>query len=209
MPVQNCLPKESSNFKVICWKSLRNFTGIIFLVYMSNLVVMKKDRNHLSVHSKKVQIPLPFLKNFGKGMNAFHNKEYAQGSPICFIDAYQIDSTYAMNLYMIGEMLYQCRDFTGAGRFYLKAKEYDVLRFRAPEAINNAISMFCDQFTNVHFVDSESSFRKHSQYQILDDQLFMDHLHPNLFGYYLISDAFYNSILETQLIHGKVYHASL
>ncbi|MCS7054464.1 MAG: GDSL-type esterase/lipase family protein [Ignavibacterium sp.] len=80
-----------------------------------------------------------------------------------------------------------------AQELFLLAKEYDALRFRAPQKINDAISEIGAKY-NVPVVNIDSVFRENSPYQLVGYNLTVDHLHPNIEGYRLIADTFFDEM---------------
>lgn len=86
-----------------------------------------------------------------------------------------------------------------ARKLFLLAKEYDALRFRAPQKINEVITEIGNQF-RVPVVDIDSVFRKLSPNELVGYNLTVDHLHPNIDGYRLIAQTFYNKMKEINLL---------
>lgn len=86
-----------------------------------------------------------------------------------------------------------------AKKLFLLAKEYDALRFRAPQKINDVISEIGNQF-NVPVVDIDSVFRKNSPNELVGYNLTVDHLHPNIDGYRLIAETFYEKMKKMNLL---------
>jgi tetratricopeptide (TPR) repeat protein len=82
----------------------------------------------------------------------------------------------------------------------MDAKELDVLRFRAPEAINAIIYRLGHKYDNTYLVNSKELFDNMSPGKVTDNSLFTDHLHPNLDGFFLIASAFYNEIMNTGIL---------
>jgi tetratricopeptide (TPR) repeat protein len=82
---------------------------------------------------------------------------------------------------------------------FLKAKELDALRFRAPQKINNAIHELGKEF-NFPVVEIDSIFSKESPYGIVGYNLTVDHLHPNIEGYSLIAKSFYQKMARLNLL---------
>lgn len=95
---------------------------------------------------------------------------------------------------------YQSGKYLQAKQEYIKAKELDLLRFRAPEALNGIITELAKQYSNVHLVNARTVFEQHSPNGILGNETLLEHVHPNLFGYALLSEAFYRSIKNAGLI---------
>lgn len=86
-----------------------------------------------------------------------------------------------------------------ARKLFFLAKEYDALRFRAPQKINEVISEIGNKF-KVPVVDIDSVFRKLSPYELVGYNLTVDHLHPNIDGYRLIADTFYDEMKKRNLL---------
>jgi tetratricopeptide (TPR) repeat protein len=90
----------------------------------------------------------------------------------------------------------------GLGRYdqarqaYIAAKERDELRFRAPEPINQVIHDVALS-EGAHLVDVEGALTSEATNGIVGDDLMLEHVHPNLRGYFLLADAFYQA-MQTQ-----------
>lgn len=76
---------------------------------------------------------------------------------------------------------------------YIRAKDLDGLRFRAPESFNLILRNIAQQ-ENVSFVPMKSVFEKKSKNNIIGDQLMTDHLHPKLAGYFLMAKSFFENM---------------
>lgn len=87
-------------------------------------------------------------------------------------------------------------DFKAAKELFLKAKDADLLRFRAPEAMDSVIYAIAKTFKNVNVVDTRQEFENNSAGRIIGHETLLEHVHPNLFGYALLSDAFYNALKQ-------------
>lgn len=80
-----------------------------------------------------------------------------------------------------------------ANSLFRKSKDLDMLRFRAPERINEVINSLGVEY-NIPVVNIDSVFASASLSNIVGNNLFIDHLHPSLEGYQLIGERFYNSM---------------
>lgn len=76
-----------------------------------------------------------------------------------------------------------------------KAKNVDALRFRASDDLNAFIRNL-DTRKGVHFVDIEQTFNEAAQHHIPGNDLFLEHLHPNADGYFLMGQAFAQALLQ-------------
>lgn len=80
----------------------------------------------------------------------------------------------------------------------MKAKDLDQLRFRAPEQINADIESLAGQY-DASLVPVENALIARSQGGIVGSNLMLEHLHPNLQGYFTIANAFYDAIDKSNL----------
>jgi tetratricopeptide (TPR) repeat protein len=106
-----------------------------------------------------------------------------------------IDSLYPQANYLMAGILYGKGEYVTALKYYVRAKDLDPLRFRAPSDLNSQIKKFASSFSTVHLVDIDSSFRKHSPGGIPGNNLFTEHVHPNLLGHFIMAEAFYESLM--------------
>jgi len=102
--------------------------------------------------------------------------------------------------FVAGKLSYHAGESTNASRDFMRAKELDLLRFRAPEAIDSAIRQLPSKFNNVHLVDSRALFESNEPHHIIGNETLLEHVHPNLFGYALLSDAYYQSLKKYKII---------
>ncbi len=117
-----------------------------------------------------------------------------------FISSKTDTATSAEDQYTLANAAYKNNDFARAKRLYVKAKDLDMLRFRAPEAMNDVIVRLTQQFPLVHLVDTKKLFEANSPHGIIGSETILEHVHPNLFGYGLMSEAFYQAIKQEHLI---------
>ncbi|GAB4044515.1 GDSL-type esterase/lipase family protein [Spirosoma litoris] len=112
----------------------------------------------------------------------------------------------AQRHYQLANQAYAKGDFAQAKRGYVQAKELDMLRFRAPEAMNQSIQEISTNYPGVTLVDTKQVFEAHSPHGILGQETLLEHVHPNLFGYALLSDAFYEVLKKSRLLPNDRTH---
>ncbi|WP_213998099.1 SGNH/GDSL hydrolase family protein [Arsukibacterium sp.] len=95
--------------------------------------------------------------------------------------------------YLLGQHYQQQGMHQQARAQFLLAKEHDLLRFRAPEAINQLIRELAGRY-NATLVDTEAAFIANSAQGIVGNSLLLEHLHPNVQGYFLLADSFYKAL---------------
>lgn len=95
----------------------------------------------------------------------------------------------AEEVFQEANKLYGSGEIEKAKSLYLKAKELDALRFRAPQKINDAIFQLSQKY-KIPFVNIDSVFRSWSKDGLVGNNLMVDHLHPNIEGYRIIGDSY-------------------
>lgn len=78
---------------------------------------------------------------------------------------------------------------------FLKAKDLDELRFRAPESFNDIIRAAALDHGAV-LVDVQQALASRSPNGIIGSELMLEHLHPNVDGYFYMADAFYDAMVR-------------
>ena len=131
-----------------------------------------------------------------KSTNESHNEKD-------FWELYEKDSTHALVNYWLGKYYLEEQKLNKA-RYHLSlARDGDLLKFRAPSRINQIIEKVCKK-SKVPFISSDGYFSTKSEFNIPGYALFWEHLHPNMEGYYLISDLFVRKILELDLLRVNI-----
>jgi tetratricopeptide (TPR) repeat protein len=113
--------------------------------------------------------------------------------------AVRTDSTAADGLFALAKTLDRKGDAVQARAFYRAARERDQLRFRAPEAINRIIREEAARH-GATVVETERALERAAPGGVVGSTLMLEHLHPNLSGFFLISDAFYEALRTRRMI---------
>jgi tetratricopeptide (TPR) repeat protein/lysophospholipase L1-like esterase len=99
----------------------------------------------------------------------------------------------------------QGREYDHTGKYkrakeqYYLAKDLDCLRFRASEKINEIIRELAVQY-DAYLVPMKDYFENESINGLIGNNLLTEHVHPNIDGYFLMADAFYNIITGNNII---------
>lgn len=114
------------------------------------------------------------------------------------------DTTSAENsakaFFKKGKTNYSNAEYQKAKENFIKAKELDMLRFRAPSEINMIIVDFSKTYDNINLVDNFSEFTKNSPHLSIGNELLVEHVHPNLQGYSLIAHNFYKALQKENVL---------
>ena len=113
--------------------------------------------------------------------------------------ATQIDSMNALAFFKLGESLYSLSRFDEAKQAFLRAKDLDALRFRATEEFEHDLIDICNSH-DVPLARVDSAFMERSPHGILDKRLFLEHLHPNVDGYFLMAKTLCRAIEQNNLL---------
>ena len=153
----------------------------------------------------------PFISELSPGTDdAGWNQRFQQGQVAAssgdttaalaaFTEAIALDSVAADAFYARARLHDAARRYDEARADYLAAKDRDQLRFRASEEINAVIREEAARF-GATVVPTREALANHSPGGIIGDNLMMEHLHPNVDGYFLLSDAFYEALHQANLI---------
>ena len=103
----------------------------------------------------------------------------------------------AASQYSLGRLAYARGDTGQARTYFAKAIDLDGLRFRAPTTMNDIIARLCIKYSDAHLVDTHAEFGDWSPGHLIGNELLLEHVHPNLTGYALLSNAFYRELQRT------------
>jgi tetratricopeptide (TPR) repeat protein len=78
---------------------------------------------------------------------------------------------------------------------YDQARDLDCVRFRASGDINRVIRQLSQKY-NICLVPMKTIFENNSPNGLIGNNLITEHVHPNIDGYFLMADGFYNALVE-------------
>jgi tetratricopeptide (TPR) repeat protein len=99
----------------------------------------------------------------------------------------------------LGKSMLALGDEERARQAFLRAKDLDLLRFRAPEAINDIIDKFATQ-SGVKLANVQALLREQSEFHIIGSSMMLEHLHPTSEGYFWLAESFYQALLTEKLL---------
>lgn len=99
--------------------------------------------------------------------------------------------------YELGQYYRKTQQHSEALLWLTRAKDFDQLRFRAPSAINQQIRQLAARYGAV-LVDVEQAFIRQSALGLVGKSLMLEHLHPNVQGYFILADSFYQQLKRQQ-----------
>lgn len=96
--------------------------------------------------------------------------------------------------YALGQYCFSVQNYSCAQEQLSLATEHDLLRFRAPSAINKIIRKLANEYPHVTLVDVQAALRARTPYQLIGQNVMLEHLHPNISGYFVIANTFYDAL---------------
>ena len=115
----------------------------------------------------------------------------------------ETDSLPASQYFFKGEIHLVLGDSRSAYQAFYQAKEFDALRFRASEDLNERLYRL-GKTSNVTIVPIKKAFEQASPWGIPGRNLFLEHLHPNVEGYSLMAKTFAEAISEAGILGNSV-----
>ena len=209
MAGEQLIPYKSPIFEAGLEQYKFNLTQILRIfdrkeipVFISNVVSNEKDQRPLVSTLLERTDSADFFLVFRQMETAFEAHKWDEVEKLGRHVKEQ-DSTYAKTYFVLGQTALKRGEPGKARHHFIKARQYDYLRFRAPVEINQII-MDLSQSTNASFVDVMGAFESESREGILGEELILEHLHPNLRGYAIIAEAFYKAILKKNLVSSPI-----
>ena len=129
---------------------------------------------------------------------AAQQKRLTQAQLQKFSDNALAESGSADLHFELGHVFLATDDANRAKTHFRMAKDLDKLRFRAPEEINQQIRKLAQDY-DATLVEAEAALVARSPNGIIGNSLMLEHLHPNLQGYFVISNAFYDALQQAKL----------
>ena len=128
-----------------------------------------------------------------------YEKQQFSEAAIAVKSAIAIDSLPASQYFLQGQILEASGDSAAAYAAFYRAKEFDGLRFRASEVLNQIIEKFGES-SGVGIVPIREMFEAQSPGNLPGRALLLEHLHPNVDGYLLMATTFAESIIQSGVL---------
>lgn len=115
-----------------------------------------------------------------------------------FLSAARIDSSSALLSFNLAKCFLSAGDTSQAAYLFSRARDLDLLRFRAPDTFNVIIENISRK-NAAPVIDIERAFRERSG-GIIGNELIAEHLHPNVRGYAVMAKAFLRGLDAAKLL---------
>jgi tetratricopeptide (TPR) repeat protein len=115
--------------------------------------------------------------------------------PLAVLAGAEGDSAGAARMaYLSAQDAEQAENFEAARKGYSWARDLDPLRFRAPSPFNEVVATVA-RAHGATVVDVHAAFEAASPHALIGGSLLLEHVHPNLDGYFLLADAFFDAMV--------------
>ena len=116
-----------------------------------------------------------------------------------YLEAEKTDETFADLQFRLGRCYFELSKYDESKKAYVKAREFDTLRFRADNRINKIIHDVSQSKSKegVYFVDCLKAFESNSPYGITGYELFYEHVHLKFKGNYILAKLILDNIENT------------
>ena len=113
-----------------------------------------------------------------------------------YLTAVEIDDAYADLHFRLGRCYWAMSKYDLAKQSYIQARQFDTLRFRPDERINEIIREVARDKTDegIYFVDIMEVFEQNSPHRTPGAELFCEHVHCNFSGNYLLARTVFSQI---------------
>ncbi|MEX2190620.1 MAG: tetratricopeptide repeat protein [Bacteroidota bacterium] len=110
-----------------------------------------------------------------------------------------LDSGHAMTWFKLARTFDRLGNVESALDAYRKARDHDVLRFRASTDFESDLLRICGDF-RIPTARVDLAFEEESANGIPGGKLFTEHLHPNIRGYSIMAASFHSTIRDHGLV---------
>lgn len=135
---------------------------------------------------------------YNLGLIKMREQDYSEAL-LYFNRSLSVDSIPADVHYSLGRCYEQLGEYRNADEQYSLAADLDGLRFRAPSDFNKIIYGLGSQY-KVPVADVRNQFKQNSDNGIIGSGLLVDHVHPNIKGYFLLAKTWYDTIKQYNLL---------
>lgn len=207
MFLENRVPVDDPRLKKVYAHFKRNLSDIINLACDSGAKIiistvatnLKDNAPFASMHRQGLSEAqeADWEENYEAGIGFEANGMYAEAVH-SYLQAVQIDDNYADLHFRLARCYEQLNRYDEARDYFIKARDLDVLRFRADTQINRIIREMASHRENdgIYLVDAVRSFEENERFlpNIPGEELFYEHVHLNFFGHYMLAKIVFSRV---------------
>ena len=158
---------------------------------------IRDQKPFVSIHTSGIDTTL-FSVNLTQVKQAMLEEKYA--SALTRLEQLiTADPEYALLHFYAGRCAELLNKYEIAARYYHRARNLDGLRFRASDEFNEIIRSIANQ-PGVYLCELESKLRQYTSHGLIGKELMLEHLHPNLEGYFRMGQILAETIIDLELL---------
>jgi tetratricopeptide (TPR) repeat protein len=171
-------------------------------VILSNVAVNQRDcPPFYSIHGEALSAEekSTFDMQLAAAADRYRDGDYEQSRAL-LPDAHNDVPPHALAHYLVAEAFRHGGFLQQASGHYEQAVGYDALKFRADNSLNaivEDVSLQHQAKGNVFFLDMASKLKDSAEYSIPGSDMFLEHVHYNFYGNYLMAFHFKEKIEES------------
>ncbi len=199
---------DSDDYKTGVNTFRENYREVINTARENNIPVLisslVRNENSLppfvSFHSAGLSDSLKTLSEniFKDGVDSMNAGKFSAAEGLLY-KAIAVDSMPANFHYALAKCFEGSGNYSKAESQYSLAADLDGLRFRAPSEFNKIIFNLGTEY-KIPVAGVRQIFKENSANGIIGSKLLVDHVHPNINGYFLLAEAWYKSIKDNKLL---------
>ena len=173
---------------------------IIFSTLVSNLSDFSPVQSSFDPQTTEDSQKAYFV-SFKGGQEAFKANRLKEASAL-YGKAVQLDPTYAQGHYEFGKVLVKQSNFPEARKEFLLAREMDRVHLRACLKFNRIIRSM-DNGKDLRVIKMGDEFERASKNRLIGNNLFLEHVHPNINGHLLMANEIAHFLSDNNYIEAK------
>jgi len=182
------------NYKALVQIARSNNTPLIFITATSNLGQWTPPERPVTyfIPSEKNQADLKKVRSLLKENRLDEAEEITK----YYLEKNPKDASF---LFMQGQIEEKRGNWDQARNNFEEAKDQDLLQWRANKEINDFVRSLGDEKT-IWTLDAEEIFKQHSPNRITGYSLFLDNVHPNIEGHYLLANSIIDLLKKDRIV---------
>src|SRR3989344_8328303 len=181
------------NYEAIAQIAKSNNIPLIFIIATSNTSWSPPERPvTFFTPSENYQVDL-------KKVRALLSENRLDEAAVIVKQYLEKNSKDASFLFMKGQINHIRGNWDQARFYFEQAREQDLLQWRANKKINDFVRSLDDGKT-VRVLDAEEIFKKNSPNGITGYSLFLDNVHPNVQGHYLLANSIVDLLKKDKIV---------
>ena len=178
---------------------------------------LKDNPPFKSVHRKGITAEqIKAFENIVTEARGHYETDVSQAAAL-LQQALELDSRHAATHYALGQCYLKLADVRSAHASLTRALEEDVCPLRILPIMRDSLRTLCRRY-HVPLIDVPARLRQESAFEILGNEILVDHVHPSIRGHQLIAEVIHeelekmlgkSSVLDWQVKRSGLYQSHL